>query len=129
MASDHQDLRRPGARGPEARTGVADGFEMSDAQQPGESQADVSRRILVDSQQERFPYVIEAFGLTLEVHEHVFSPKHFHGWEIFTRRFPEVQGQRVLEIGCGTGVTSLALLQRGARRVVAVDINPAAVEN
>ncbi len=35
----------------------------------------------------------------------------------------------VLEIGTGTGLLSLCCLQGGARRVVATDINPAAVAN
>lgn len=93
------------------------------------SQSDVSRTILEASQHGPFPYRLMAFGLTLEVDPDVFSPLHFHGWEIFTRAFPDVRGQRVLEIGCGTGVTSLYAVTYGAVHVVAVDINPAAVEN
>ena len=40
-----------------------------------------------------------------------------------------VQGKTVLEIGTGTGLLSLCCLQAGARRVVATDINPAAIAN
>lgn len=40
-----------------------------------------------------------------------------------------VRGKTVLEIGTGTGLLSLCCLQRGARRVLATDINPAAVTN
>lgn len=93
------------------------------------NQGDVSRRILAESQDGPFPYTMTAMGLALEVHAHVFSPKHFHGWEVFTRAFPDVRGQDVLEVGCGTGVTAVYLASRGAARVLAVDINPWAVEN
>lgn len=95
----------------------------------GEDQASASLAILDASQAEAFPYDIQALGLTIRVHANVFSPKYFHGWEIFTRHFPNVTGQRVLEIGCGTGVTSVYLALRGAAHVTAVDINPAAVFN
>lgn len=93
------------------------------------SQAELSRAILVESQAEAFPYDLLAFGLTFIVHRDVFSPKHFHGWATFTREFPDVTNQRVLEIGCGTGVTSVYLAAKGAAHVTAVDINPAAVSN
>jgi NOL1/NOP2/sun family putative RNA methylase len=84
---------------------------------------------LEESQQEHFPYVVDAFGVEITVQPGVFSPKHFHGWEVFTRHFPDVRGEDILEVGSGTGVTSLVLARRGARRIVAVDINPDAVEN
>ncbi|HLY77549.1 MAG TPA: HemK2/MTQ2 family protein methyltransferase, partial [Thermoplasmata archaeon] len=37
------------------------------------------------------------------------------------------RGERVLEVGCGRGVATLASARRGARLVVATDLNPAAV--
>ena len=40
-----------------------------------------------------------------------------------------VKNKTVLEIGTGTGLISLCCLQAGARRVVATDINPAAIAN
>lgn len=92
-------------------------------------QAEASVTVLAESQNERFPYRIQAFGMEIEVHRNVFSPKHFHGWEVFTSNFPSVVGERVLEIGSGTGITAVHLAKRGAREVVAVDINGQAVEN
>ena len=82
-----------------------------------------------DSQKEQFPYEIDAMGLRIVVEKDVFSPKHFNGWEIFTRNFPDVAGLDILEVGCGTGVTSIYLAKHGARKVVAIDVNPAAVKN
>ena len=42
---------------------------------------------------------------------------------------PALKNSDVLEIGTGSGLVSLCCLQAGAARVVATDINPAAVEN
>ena len=40
---------------------------------------------------------------------------------------PELGGALVLDLGCGTGVLAIAALALGARAVVAVDIEPAAM--
>lgn len=48
------------------------------------------------------------------------------GWLKDTDR---LKNSTVLEIGCGTGLVSIACALRGARSVVASDINPAAVAN
>ncbi len=45
------------------------------------------------------------------------------------RETPLVKGKTVLEIGTGTGLLSLYALQFGAAKVVATDVNPAAVAN
>lgn len=51
-------------------------------------------------------------------------------WEIFETlvRLGELRGERVLEIGCGTGRLAEALEQREHARVWAVDASPAMVE-
>ncbi len=92
-------------------------------------QIEASKKILEESQKEAFPYTFNEFGLEIIVHEGVFSPKHFHGWRVFTQNFPNVDGETVLEIGCGHGATSIYLAKNGAKKVVAVDINKKAVEN
>jgi methylase of polypeptide subunit release factors len=92
-------------------------------------QNEESRVVLQQSQDEVFPYRIEAFGLPILVYKDVFSPKHFNGWEIFTRNFPDFKGKSILEIGCGTGITSVYLAAKGASKVFAMDINPEAVKN
>jgi len=103
-----------------------------------EDQIKLSQEILANSQQEdSFPHEINVKeccdGLKdfeIEVHEGVFSPRHFQGWCTFTRNFPEVKGRSVLEIGCGTGVSALYLAKyKGPSRVTAVDITPEAVAN
>jgi release factor glutamine methyltransferase len=92
-------------------------------------QNDESRKVLEQSQLETFPYQIRAFGLQILVFKDVFSPKQFNGWEIFTRNFPDFKNKSVLEIGCGTGVTSIYLAANGASSVLAMDINTEAVKN
>lgn len=42
---------------------------------------------------------------------------------------PILKNAQVLEVGTGSGLVSLCCLQAGAEKVVATDINPAAVEN
>lgn len=49
--------------------------------------------------------------------------------EAFTSSLPLGPGTRFLEIGCGAGVTSVMAARSGCERVVAADINPAAVAN
>lgn len=93
------------------------------------NQIEASKKVLEESQREEFPYILRELGLELEVHKDVFSPKHFNGWRVFTKNFPEFRGEEILEIGCGHGATSLYLAKNGAQRVVAVDINPEAVRN
>lgn len=92
-------------------------------------QREASASVLAASQRVPFPYTISALGLEIIVRPGVFSPKHFHGWDIFTRNFPNVRGEHVLEVGCGTGVTAIYLAKNGAKRVVAVDISHEAVSN
>ncbi|MDP3794748.1 MAG: methyltransferase [bacterium] len=67
--------------------------------------------------------------MTFIVHPNVFSPKYFRDTEIFAHHLPIRPGDEMLEIGPGTGAISVMAVYRGARRVVAVDINPDAVRN
>jgi release factor glutamine methyltransferase len=59
----------------------------------------------------------------------VFSPKYFGSTQIFSACIPFQRGEKFLEIGCGTGITSVEAALSGVQNVVAVDISEVAVEN
>jgi release factor glutamine methyltransferase len=70
-------------------------------------------------------YVAE-LGAELDVFPTVFRPRNKSGCLGEVRARP---GDTVLDIGTGTGLIGLLTATQGARRVVATDINPAAVRN
>ncbi|HEV7735955.1 MAG TPA: 50S ribosomal protein L11 methyltransferase, partial [Chlamydiales bacterium] len=41
----------------------------------------------------------------------------------------KVKGQRIVDIGCGSGILSLAALQLGAASAMGIDIDPEAIEH
>jgi release factor glutamine methyltransferase len=88
-----------------------------------------SRRILEESGRETRPYLVHILEKDFVVFPQVFSPKYLGSTSLFTRSIPYRAGESFLEIGCGTGVTAVMAAERGARKVVAVDINPQAVSN
>jgi SAM-dependent methyltransferase len=71
---------------------------------------------------------LEVAGLHARLHPHygVFTPTRGVYPELL-RAIPNPVGRRVFDIGAGTGVLGFLLLERGAARVVATDIDPAAV--
>ena len=86
-----------------------------------------ARENLRRSQRERKPYYIDVLNAKFLVHPDVFSPKYFKSTEIVNSRFPFRENERILEIGCGVGVTSILAAKIYRNKVVAVDINPEAV--
>ncbi|MEZ6118284.1 MAG: class I SAM-dependent methyltransferase [Pirellulaceae bacterium] len=73
---------------------------------------------------------VEDFERELAVFETVFwEPDDTTSLRQLIRTTELVKGKRILEIGTGTGLISLCCLQAGAERVIATDINPAAVQN
>ena len=76
-----------------------------------------------------FPYEFEVLGTPFVAFANVFSPPYMPGADIFTKMLPLAPGIDILEIGSGTGAISVLAALAGARRVVAVDINPDAVAN
>ncbi|MFA6341189.1 MAG: methyltransferase [Candidatus Paceibacterota bacterium] len=86
-------------------------------------------QILNDSKLEKEPYQIKLLGREFQVLPNVFSPKYFNDSEIFSKHLPVTVGEEMLEIGPGTGVVSITAIYRGAKKVVAIDINPDAVKN
>lgn len=93
------------------------------------SQVSASRRVLQRSQCEVKPYFVTVAREDFIVLPHVFSPKYFGSTDVFSELFPYRPGDRLLEVGCGAGITSILAAKQGASRVLAVDINPIAVEN
>lgn len=55
------------------------------------------------------------------------NDKHDRFWSSFKRK-PNVQGRKVLEIGCGSGNRCLELLRMGAKEVVGIDIIGSEIE-
>jgi release factor glutamine methyltransferase len=92
-------------------------------------QIKASRMILEASQNFKQPYWVSVCGHRFIVNPGVFSPRYFGSTDIFSRHFPYRGGERFLEVGCGTGITSVIAAFHGAQKVVALDINPKAVEN
>ena len=86
-------------------------------------------KVLRESQFETEKYEIKILGRKFVVYPNVFSPKYFNDTEFFARELPIRNGEEFLEIGPGTGVTSVFAALRGAKHVTAIDINPAAVKN
>jgi release factor glutamine methyltransferase len=85
--------------------------------------------LLNGSQNDTFPYETEVLGTPITVLANVFSPKYMLGAEPFTRMLAFQPGIDFLEIGPGTGAIAVQAALAGARRVLAIDINPAAVAN
>lgn len=89
----------------------------------------LSEELLNASQETEFPYETEVLGVPIVVLANVFSPRYMLGAEPFTRMLDLRPGIDFLEIGPGTGAIAVHAALAGARRVVAIDINPAAVAN
>lgn len=68
----------------------------------------------------------KAAGFNLKVRPTVFHPRFFITSEYFAKFIggQDVRGKWVAEVGCGSGIISLAAARAGAERVVAIDINP-----
>lgn len=88
-----------------------------------------TKKILEESKKEKRPYWIKVLGKNFIVFPNVFSPKYFRDTEIFAKNIPIKKGQDVLEIGSGTGIISIFSAFKGAKKVLAIDINPEAVKN
>lgn len=81
-----------------------------------------------ENRAEQSPYMVEVFSLHFWAHPNVFSPKYFASTAIQNRHFPFKKGESFLDLGCGVGVTSVIAAKFHQNKVVALDINPDAVE-
>ncbi|WP_225953653.1 methyltransferase [Kibdelosporangium phytohabitans] len=70
---------------------------------------------------------VPALGVKIHPHYGVFAPTR-HEYVDLVASVPWPRPGKVFEIGTGTGVLAVLLAQRGASDVVAVDIEPRAVE-
>lgn len=75
------------------------------------------------------PPVFTLFDREWDLVPDVYAPVYASSTRLFTQWLHYPEGGAMLEIGCGAGVTAVTAALSGCRRVVAVDINPAAVEN
>ena len=102
---------------------------MAAATQEKKKYLDGTSLVLEKSQHEKEKYLVNILGKNFIVYPNVFSPKYFYDTEFFAQEIPINNGERFLEIGCGTGVLSIFAALKGASEVMAIDINPSAVKN
>ncbi len=97
-----------------------------DAANAGPEQAGFEQ---ADEHVNRWEYV-EDFDTEIAIFDTVFwEPRDTESLRQLIRETPLVQDKTVLEIGTGSGLISLCCLRAGARKVIATDVNPSAIDN
>lgn len=71
--------------------------------------------------------IIQYFGKKFLVYKNTFWP--FRDSQPLVKNFKIKKGESVLDVGTGSGVIAIFACYKGASRVVAADINPAAVRS
>lgn len=71
--------------------------------------------------------IIQYLGKTFVVYKNTFWP--FRDSQPLVKNFKIKKGEHVLDMGTGSGVIAIFACYRGAEKVVAVDINPAAIKS
>jgi len=102
---------------------------MTDNIRPKTKYLKGTQQIIDESTRENKPYRVKVMGKEFVVRPNVFSPKYFFDTEFFAKSIKINKGDEFLEIGPGTGIISALVALRGAKRVVAIDVNPHAVKN
>lgn len=82
---------------------------------------------LIRSKRHRYSTLVN--GRKYIVYPDVFSPHLVLDSAWYARHLPNQKGKRVLEVGSGTGLIAITAALQGAKQVLAVDINPHAVDN
>jgi len=75
------------------------------------------------------PYEVNVLGKKIVVYPGVLSPRYNPSARFYIENIPSQKDKTVLEVGCGCGVISLLIALNGVGNIIAVDINPIAVEN
>jgi release factor glutamine methyltransferase len=73
------------------------------------------------------PHKVQVLGRTYEICEEVFNPKFYYTSEFMARHINVSPDDVVLDMGTGSGIQAITAGQR-ASKVIAIDINPRAVE-
>lgn len=89
---------------------------------------DAAEELLALNRQLDDIYLFDYDGIFFIGYPNVYSPVIFPGAKL-QKKIPVKQGDRFLEIGCGTGVFSVIAALDGAEVVYSIDINPDAVAN
>ncbi|MFH9125687.1 methyltransferase [Streptomyces globisporus] len=95
----------------------------------GPLHASVGHRLVNRHGRTNTPEEFDLLDLTWHLLPHVFAPVHTDSTELFTTWLPFPVGGNFLEVGCGTGVTSVMAARSGCAHVTALDITPEAVRN
>ena len=75
------------------------------------------------------PRLFTLFDREWDLVPEVYAPVYASSTRLFTQWLQYPEGGSMLEMGCGAGVTAVMAALSDCRSVVAIDINPAAVEN
>ena len=87
-----------------------------------------SLKRIEESRTQKGSYQVEVLGYQYWANHNVFSPKFFASTAIQNKNFPFKKNETFLDLGSGVGVTTVIAAKSYKNKVVALDINPDAVE-
>lgn len=125
---DRHTIRIPGTLTEEFFRDHSEG-EMQMSKKPEYTLHSTTPGALAKMRSHQGPYDADVMGLPIQVLPNVWSPAYDWSSLFYVENMLNVKGLEFLEIGCGTGVISVFAGRNGAKRVVAVDVNPEAVRN